>query len=672
MLYSPYPGEFSFKIILAFRGTALMFTAGHQIGDYIIIDNSPLDQGSGTLIYRVRHKDDPNSIYVLKILRQGLSQTERKKIIAQLRRDYRVATQLQHSNIIKAVTGVLTEPGSGSLYIVLEFFDGKPINTAISHGNTKDLVAAFFQCADALAYTHSKKIYHGDITPRNILVKRDSNGTIEAKLIDFGLARIAGHLRIPALDSTMADAGTVVYAAPERLIKAEAATASSDIYSLGMVLYEILAQRLPFEIKPGQNVFAAAVSYHTSRKTPAPPATHISAPTDAARGLSYIALRAISRRPFFRYWSMKALKDDLIRADRNEIPSANLWLQQYQSIWVNIISAPISIAIANTLLRTNLHTEAANRGLLLLFVAAALWAAAFGVYTFIKTTARDGLVLTGLSLLIAIGLVIGQPLFAAQEEVASRPPQTNQPAGGIGPAQGATTEAPVSPEPTFTPSAEPTATITPIPPTATNTEVPPTPSNTRTPRPTNTPAPTRTPRPTPTPMPGLGAAQGNEELSVVINELDWYSEQDQYTPALWFQLTLTNNTDVPMEINFDTTTIRGTDSQGADLAEFYNEAIQQQQESSNWCSILSGAVAAPYEATFVIPPRQSVNRDINLTLDRNGYSHRHSGGCDLQYKFGFDVVYVEVSVPTIRYRTTTPAAIEVKNLKWKLDKPLPQ
>lgn len=653
-----------------------MFTPGQQIGDYIIIDNHPLDQGSGTLIYRVRHKDDPNSIYVLKILRQGLSQPERDKIIAQLRRDYRVVTQLQHPHIIKAVTGVLTDPGSGSLYIVLEYFDGKPINIVISQGNTKDLVAAFFQCADALVYTHSKKIYHGDITPRNILVKKDSNGAVEAKLIDFGLARIAGHLRTPALDSTMADPGTVFYAAPERLIKAEAATASSDIYSLGMVLYEILAQRLPFESKPGQNVFAAAVNYHNSRKTPSPPVTHISGPTDAARGLSYIALRAISRRPFFRYWSMKSLQDDIIRADRNEIPLPNFWLQQYQSLWVNVISAFISVAVANTLLRVSLHTEAGNRGLLILLVAAALWTAIYGLYTFIKTTARDGLVLAGLSSLVAISLIIGQPLFIAQEEVSGQPLQTTQPAGGVGPAQGATIEVPVSPEPTFTPSAEPTATITPIPPTATNTEVPPTPSNTRTPRPTNTPAPTRTPRPTPTPMPGLGAVQGNEELSVVIEEVDVFSPQDDTSAAAWFKLTFINNTDSPMDVSFNPSAIRGEDSQGAKLAEIWNEVMQRYEQTSFFCpgTPMTG-LSNPHQTSFTIPARQSLTTPADgvlLTLDRPGYSHGNAGGCDYSYKVDFNTTYIDVVISGIQYRATTSNAIQLGDLKWRLDRPPPQ
>lgn len=152
-----------------------MFPPGHQIGDYIILDNSPLDQGSGTLIYRVRHKDDPSSLYVLKILRQGLSQAEKDKITAQLHRDYRAITQLQHPNIIKAITSVLTDPVSRSIYVVLEYFEGLSIVSVIQQGNTKDLTSALLQCTEALVYAHNKKIYHGDITPRNVLVKKVSS-----------------------------------------------------------------------------------------------------------------------------------------------------------------------------------------------------------------------------------------------------------------------------------------------------------------------------------------------------------------------------------------------------------------------------------------------------------------------------------------------------------------
>jgi serine/threonine protein kinase len=646
-----------------------MFTKGQQVGDYIIIDNTQHNQGSGTLIYKVHHKNDPNRTFILKIINPIAADISSDDAIQQLHRDYDVVTQLHHPNIITAETGVLTDTNTGALYIVLEYFDGKPISSITQQRNSRDIVSAFAQCADALVYAHSKNIYHGDIAPQNILVRRTVNNKIEVKIIDFGLARIEPYSGRPAKFSTIVGVGTLAYAAPERLQGAPP-TVLSDIYSLGMVLYATLAQGLPFESQSGKGLTIGDVNkWNDSKKLAPPPISVLSAPSEVEQGLSFVALRAISRRPQLRYLSMASMRDALLKAGRGEISTPTVWIQQYQGIVVNIISAPLTIAVANSITRADLNNENGIRFLLIIGIAFTLSLAVYGIYRFIVTTSRTGLNVTIYSLIFTLFLAIGGPLLvtSSAREIAevqpTRPTDVTITPNPI----------PILPQPEMPESSRtPTVTITPIPPTPTNTQVPPTPSNTRTPRPTNTPAPTRTPRPTPTPMPGLGAVQGTEELAVVINELDWYSEQDQYTPALWFRLTLTNNTDMPMEVNFDPTTVRGADSQGASLAEIYNEAIQQQNESSGWCNPLGPGINSPYEVTFTIPPRQSINRDINLTLDRNGYSHRRSGGCDLQYKFGFDVVYVDVNVPVIRYRTTTPTAIEVTNLKWKLDKPLPQ
>ncbi len=162
-----------------------------------------------------------------------------------LHKEFKLLRSLYHPHIVEVL-----DYGSGkrALYLVTEFIDGAPLNQAAKKLKGKALWELLAQLCRALSYLHSQQVIHGDLKPDNILV--DHKGD-HLKLIDFGLAQIAG-----SKQKQEAPAGTLAYLAPE-VLKGKPASKQSDLYALGILLYQLLAGRLPF---PDQT--EAMISFH--------------------------------------------------------------------------------------------------------------------------------------------------------------------------------------------------------------------------------------------------------------------------------------------------------------------------------------------------------------------------------------------------------------------------
>jgi serine/threonine-protein kinase len=157
------------------------------------------------------------------------------------------------------------------------------------------------QVCDAMQYAHAHGVYHRDIKPENIMLLE--NGDI--KIIDFGVALLEGARRVTwrGLSSTI---GTPDYMSPEQL-KGERGTASSDIYAIGMVLYEMLCGRIPFE---GENVFAI-MNQHVSQDPP----SILKFNPNLSPALATVVMHTIRRDPAKRYRSIEDLVHDLHNLD---------------------------------------------------------------------------------------------------------------------------------------------------------------------------------------------------------------------------------------------------------------------------------------------------------------------------------------------------------------------
>lgn len=225
--------------------------AGQRIGRYEI--ESLITVGGMGEVYRAR---DPESARVaLKILRRHLVASP--QAVDRFETEARAASALQHPNI---VTIFESGESSAGLFIAMEWVDG-PTFREVIHAGPADLAQVVDwggQAARAVAAAHAAGILHRDIKPENVMLGRD--GVL--KILDFGLARLAGPVRLD-IDSSGASgtisgtlSGTLLYMPPE-LFRGETATSASDVYSLGALLYELWAGRHPFAAETPLEVFEA-------------------------------------------------------------------------------------------------------------------------------------------------------------------------------------------------------------------------------------------------------------------------------------------------------------------------------------------------------------------------------------------------------------------------------
>lgn len=156
-------------------------------------------------------------------------------------------SKLRHPNIIEILDFGAT--GSGTPYMVLEYFNGTTLASLIKekgHLEWHYLEPVTIQIGEALAYSHKQKIFHRDLKPSNILIKEEAGKDLEAKLIDFGIAKVSEITGSTAEVQGKTLAGTPNYMSPDVFIGLPF-TSSSEVYSMGCVLYEALTGHVPFQ-----------------------------------------------------------------------------------------------------------------------------------------------------------------------------------------------------------------------------------------------------------------------------------------------------------------------------------------------------------------------------------------------------------------------------------------
>ena len=219
--------------------------------------------------------------------------------VERFRREAQAAASLTHANVV----GVY-DWGSqdGTYFIVMEYVDGPSLSQVIRsdgplHPRRAAEIAA--EVADGLGFAHARGVVHRDIKPGNVLLTKSG----QAKVTDVGIARA---LSSPAEDLTQAGSvmGTATYFSPEQA-QGLSVDGRSDLYSLGVVLYEMLTGRPPFT---GETPLA--ISYRHVQDAPEPPSTHISG---LPRGLEAIIMKLLAKKPDDRYSSAQDLRLDLNR-----------------------------------------------------------------------------------------------------------------------------------------------------------------------------------------------------------------------------------------------------------------------------------------------------------------------------------------------------------------------
>lgn len=191
-----------------------------------------------------------NRMVAVKILHPKLA--NRKDLVSRFRREARAMSHLTHPNTVKVY--LYGELEDGSLYIVMEYLEGKNLNQTVRAEGPMPLergLRILIQAASALEEAHRAGIIHRDLKPENIFLSQQGGMTDYAKVLDFGLAKVTEREMRPG--SIILTQEGMVFGTPEFMSPEQAQgkplTPASDIYSLAVILYEVLTGKLPFEAK---------------------------------------------------------------------------------------------------------------------------------------------------------------------------------------------------------------------------------------------------------------------------------------------------------------------------------------------------------------------------------------------------------------------------------------
>ncbi|HET7445073.1 MAG TPA: protein kinase [Solirubrobacterales bacterium] len=257
-----------------------------------------LGSGGMSNVYKATDRILERTVAV-KILAEHLSDDER--FVARFRREALAVAKLIHPNIVQVYdTGV----DEGRHYIVMEYVEGRSGAQILQrHGPVDPEIAAEIgiQACAGLDYAHRRGIIHRDVKPGNLMVVGGpvGGGEMTVKLTDFGIARAIEQTRITQVGSVV---GTAAYLAPEQ-VRGDEATPATDVYALGVVLYQFLTGRLPYE---GSSLAELAVRQQNEK--PLPPSTYND---EVPASLGTSVLRALEGDPNRRYASADELATGL-------------------------------------------------------------------------------------------------------------------------------------------------------------------------------------------------------------------------------------------------------------------------------------------------------------------------------------------------------------------------
>jgi serine/threonine protein kinase len=300
---------------------------GSRIGPYEIL--SEIGRGGMGTVYLASRADDQfRKLVAIKVVNPG---SEAEAMATRFRRERQILANLEHSNIAQLLDGG-TAP-DGSPYLVMEYVGGMPIDEYCDSRrlSVSERLKLFRTVCAAVHYAHQNLIVHRDLKPTNILVKAD--GTI--KLLDFGIAKLLNPDPAGTPLERTATAMRIMtpdYASPEQA-RGDPITTASDVYTLGVVLYELLSGHRPFRSlaetlgdRAPERPSAAAGRTEESRgdggqpvfRTPASVAAERRTRPTALRrrlagDLDAIVLKALERNPTHRYGSVERLADDIQR-----------------------------------------------------------------------------------------------------------------------------------------------------------------------------------------------------------------------------------------------------------------------------------------------------------------------------------------------------------------------
>jgi len=257
---------------------------GSIVGSYEVI--GLLGNGGMGEVYKVRHPISQR-VEAIKVLLSGSAQ--RPEVADRFLREIRVLANLSHQNIAAFHTAFHHED---QLIMVMEFVEGMNLSERLARGLTLQHSLNYMrQVLSAIAYAHAQGVIHRDIKPSNIMI----NSAGQIKLLDFGLAKMSSP--DPRLTASGSILGSVHYISPEQ-IRGETPDARSDIYALGVTLYELVTGTLPIK----GNSLPEIIAGHLQTTPQAPFSVSKHVPEE----LSWIVMRSLEKNPAQRFQTAAA------------------------------------------------------------------------------------------------------------------------------------------------------------------------------------------------------------------------------------------------------------------------------------------------------------------------------------------------------------------------------
>lgn len=288
--------------------------SGQLIGAYRVVRE--LGRGGMGAVYLAERADEQyQKCVAIKLIKRGM---DTDSVLRHFRNERQILASFDHPNVARLLDGGATEDGLP--YLIMEYVEGLPID---NYCETHDLLLnerlqLFREVCAAVTYAHRHAVIHRDIKPSNILVTSDG----APKLLDFGIAKILQPGDALEASATMTGLRllTPEYASPEQ-VQGKPVTTATDVYSLGIVLYQLLAGRTPYRLKTGT---PEEISRAITEQEPARPSTAVARSNESSisqipnpkllRGdLDNITLKALRKEPERRYPSVEQFSEDIRR-----------------------------------------------------------------------------------------------------------------------------------------------------------------------------------------------------------------------------------------------------------------------------------------------------------------------------------------------------------------------
>ena len=305
---------------------------GDQIGPYRLL--SSLGEGGFGTVWLAERREPFVQRVALKVIKPGM---DSKAVLGRFEQERQALAMMQHPNIARVLDGGLT--GHGRPYFVMEYVKGQPITEFCDARRLtiRERLVLFQRVCEAMQHAHLKGVIHRDLKPGNILAFDVEGQAPSVKVIDFGVAKATASTS--TIHTVFTESGQMIgtpeYMSPEQAdARAAEIDTRSDIYSLGVVLYELLAGVMPLDVRSMREQGYRAMQRYIAETEPEPPSVRLSAIRDASlksrilqarreregdlrrrlrRELEWIPLLAMRKEPQNRYQSAMELTRDIER-----------------------------------------------------------------------------------------------------------------------------------------------------------------------------------------------------------------------------------------------------------------------------------------------------------------------------------------------------------------------